>query len=439
MMTTRPAAEGATGVAFGLLAIAFGLLASLGVASGAHAASLTVSGATFTRQASPSSCTYTQMSEDSAGNWSVTCGSGTRTISISPAVNGTVCESYESMAEDANGNWTVSGCVSLDPQVSLDAPATSGGSYAANQPFELLATAGVPQGRTVGSVEFLDNGVLIHAAVPRGSQYAWDWMPPSGTHVITVRVTDNTQAVAQSPARTMVMAAGELYYIHPDHLGTPRAITRESDNQVVWRWDNTEPFGNSAPNENPSSLGVFAYNLRFPGQYFDVETGTHYNYFRDYDPAIGRYIESDPIGLGGGTNTYAYVSGNPVRFIDPRGLQAFPRPRPPIPIPSPGAGGASGGDVIPFPPGGRDRERPGRDRPDSCPAPTPDNDRPCTFTGLATLEQTEPYAYILSCQYRCPRKGIKYLETRISFPSLNPAFLCSPSEPESIFSWSGRY
>ena len=81
----------------------------------------------------------------------------------------------------------------------------------------------------------------------------------------------------------------------PDHLGTPRSISNAA-NQVVWQWDQNDPFGANLPDENPSGLGPFIYNPRFGGQYYDRETGLHYNYFRDYDPATGRYVQSDPIG-----------------------------------------------------------------------------------------------------------------------------------------------
>ena len=103
-----------------------------------------------------------------------------------------------------------------------------------------------------------------------------------------------------------------VHYIAPDHLGAPHQIT-DASGQVVWLWDH-DPFGNGAPS------GTFSYDLRFPGQFFDQNTKLHYNYFRDYDPRTGRYIESDPIGLTGGINTYGYVGGNPVSFSDPYGV-----------------------------------------------------------------------------------------------------------------------
>ena len=110
-----------------------------------------------------------------------------------------------------------------------------------------------------------------------------------------------------------------LHYVHADHLNTPRAITNEAQ-QLVWRWEHQEPFGRSPPEENPNGLGTFEFNLRFPGQYRDAETGLFYNYQRDYDPQTGRYVQSDPIGLGAGPNTYAYVGGNPLSHTDPEGL-----------------------------------------------------------------------------------------------------------------------
>lgn len=111
-----------------------------------------------------------------------------------------------------------------------------------------------------------------------------------------------------------------IYYVHTDHLGTPRKITRPADNGLMWRWD-PDTFGSVTPTTNPAGLGVFIYNLRFPGQYYQAETGLMYNYYRDYDPQTGRYLESDPIGLRGGINTYGFVGANPISRRDPFGLK----------------------------------------------------------------------------------------------------------------------
>ena len=109
---------------------------------------------------------------------------------------------------------------------------------------------------------------------------------------------------------------GQLYFIHTDHLDTPRAITNNVGS-TVWKWDNIDPFGKNAP----TNLGI-DFNLRFSGQYSDSETGLFYNYFRYYNPIIGRYIQPDPIGLAGGFDLYAYVGQNPINFVDPLGLKA---------------------------------------------------------------------------------------------------------------------
>lgn len=118
-------------------------------------------------------------------------------------------------------------------------------------------------------------------------------------------------------APVAVLIGSNEYYVHTDHLGTPRLIT--DGNTEIWRWE-SDPFGTTAAQEDPDSdLTDFTYNLRFPGQYYDAETGLHYNYYRTYDPSAGRYLESDPIGLRGGLNTYGYVYQNPLSYTDPTG------------------------------------------------------------------------------------------------------------------------
>ena len=122
-----------------------------------------------------------------------------------------------------------------------------------------------------------------------------------------------------SPVAQIDSVAGTetVSFLHTDHLYTPRFATNSSGT-IVWRWEG-EAFGET----NDEALNQFTYNLRFPGQYFDVETQTHYNWMRSYDPSLGRYVQSDPIGLEAGINTYAYVGNNPLSRIDPKGLWGF--------------------------------------------------------------------------------------------------------------------
>ncbi|MCG7948691.1 MAG: hypothetical protein N0C84_20335, partial [Candidatus Thiodiazotropha taylori] len=110
-----------------------------------------------------------------------------------------------------------------------------------------------------------------------------------------------------------VTTLSSVYYLHTDHLG---AVLKATDGTQALVWDaERKPFG-----ERSVTTAQIEMPLGFPGQYFDQETNNYYNYFRDYDPTTGRYLQSDPIGLDGGINTYAYVNGNPIQYIDPLGL-----------------------------------------------------------------------------------------------------------------------
>jgi len=131
-------------------------------------------------------------------------------------------------------------------------------------------------------------------------------------------------------------AQTEVYFVHNDHLATPKVVTDSAQN-VVWEAD-YYPFGDVA-----NSIGSLNQPIRFPGQYNDPETGYFYNYYRDYDPTLGRYIQSDPRGVlldfsdpqrqiatqigvpvptrpqAGLNHVYGYVDQNPVTGIDPTG------------------------------------------------------------------------------------------------------------------------
>lgn len=131
-------------------------------------------------------------------------------------------------------------------------------------------------------------------------------------------------------------AAPLVYLVHADHLNTPRVVVDRAG-AMRWRWL-AEPFGTSTPETSPSGLAAFTYNLRFPGQFYDAESGVHQNVMRDYLPGVGRYAQSDPIGLAGGINTYSYALNQPTKYTDPTGLI--------VPLAIPGLCAAGGCEAI---------------------------------------------------------------------------------------------
>ncbi|WP_028490492.1 RHS repeat-associated core domain-containing protein [Thiothrix lacustris] len=115
-------------------------------------------------------------------------------------------------------------------------------------------------------------------------------------------------------------AQEQVIYLHTDHLGTPRMAT-DSNRRIVWKWE-SDAFGATPAQQDPDADNKqTVVNLRFPGQYYDVESGLHQNWHRTYDPSLGRYISSDPIGLAGGVNTFGYVGQSPLHLRDSTGLK----------------------------------------------------------------------------------------------------------------------
>ncbi|WP_185738431.1 RHS repeat-associated core domain-containing protein [Variovorax beijingensis] len=140
---------------------------------------------------------------------------------------------------------------------------------------------------------------------------------------------------ANGPMPIAAVINGATYAVHSDHLNTPRRLSNDSG-QPVWQlsysaFGEDKPtiaknrFANLdiTPNPGTTNISEVKFNLRYPGQYADEESGLFYNYFRSYDSRTGRYSQPDPIGLDGGWNRYGYANTNPLRYVDPDGRFFF--------------------------------------------------------------------------------------------------------------------
>jgi RHS repeat-associated protein len=226
---------------------------------------------------------------DLNGNRTSQVVNGTSTPStVSPTSNQLASVGAQSYGYDAKGNTTtVAGTATYHYDAFNRMDSAAGMAYYVNPEGQRLRKSGA-----AGTSYFApDRGGAMLAEYSGGAWIDYVWL--------------NGQLIGR-------VADGQRYAIHDDQVGRPEAVTNGSG-AVVWRAQNF------AFTQNVTNAGI-ALNLGFPGQYYDAETSAWNNGFRDYKSTLGRYVESDPIGLGGGVNTYSYVGGNPLSYIDSLGL-----------------------------------------------------------------------------------------------------------------------
>jgi RHS repeat-associated protein len=166
-------------------------------------------------------------------------------------------------------------------------------------------------GQRVAKTATLPQSVNQRFAYDEGSQLLSEYGTTNRDYIwidgLPVAVVDGTGASAR------------MNYVLADGLGTPRMV-KDDLGAVQWQWSYE---GNAFGEKSAASTNGYAFNPRFPGQYFDGESGLHQNVNREYDAPSGRYIQSDPLGLRGGPSTYLYTNGNPLSYADPAGLFAY--------------------------------------------------------------------------------------------------------------------
>ncbi|KAF0219656.1 MAG: YD repeat [Geobacteraceae bacterium] len=235
---------------------------------------------------------------DGVGNRQTQTNVGTNTYAYQTGTNKltgiTGAESY-SFTFDANGNTATENARQY--------------TYNQNQRLIQIVDGAVTAGYTYnGNGQRAKKAVNGQATIFHYSTNGQIIAESNSTGTITAEyVYLNSQPLAK------IEGTNTYYYLN-DHLGTPQKMT-DGTGAVVWSAE-YKPFGEATI--DPSS--TITNNLRFPGQYYDSESGLHYNYFRDYNPGVGRYVEADPIGIRGGINIYGYVFNNSLRLTDVKGL-----------------------------------------------------------------------------------------------------------------------
>lgn len=267
-----------------------------------------------------------------AASYDIVTPSGTQTAVVNQRIDGGRWHLLKTITLAANDNWSVElsdqspGEVVADA-VAITSPLTltdrfdwsptlpSAGEYAVYAKWQAAADRATDATYEITHSNGVDEVTVDQTHNGGEWRYLGTWsfdpnQSPKVSLLASLNGTVNADAVRFVSGDAI---GGKIAYSHGDQLGTIQKLTDASGTLI---WDRiARPFGETVSINAASGI---EQKLRFAGQFAD-ETGLSYNYFRDYDPTLGRYAQSDPIGLDGGINTYAYVAGNPINYTDPTG------------------------------------------------------------------------------------------------------------------------